>query len=496
MNENIKKLGYFFIIIFSILGVYLGYLNSILGPKMAVDPHNRRLAAAEQAIARGTVYDKHGVVLAEDKEVNGIKRRNYPLGISGAHLVGYVSQQYGRTGVESVFDQYLLGIDQAGKIKSMLDKLFGRQQLGYDIVLSIDAKLQREAANLLKGRKGAVVALDPKSGKILAMVSLPSFDPNLIDTVVGNKQTMQNGNNINIPITGYDMLVEQSQSAPLLNRASRGIYPPGSVFKIITEAGALEANPVNIDRKYDCEGSLEIDGFILKDLARHGLVDLNKGMALSCNTYFASLGLELGEEKFKNTVKSFGFELIDYTDSGKQVGQYPVINGEVPFNPGTVPANTFSQAELASSAMGQGRVLVSPLQMALVASAVANGGVIKKPSILEYVVSKNGLVIKKGTAETLSTPITSQTAGILAQAMVETVRSGTGTTASISGIQVAGKTGSAQNPSGDTHAWFIGFAPADEPEIVVSVVVENAGGGSAVSAPIAREIIKQYLNFK
>lgn len=482
MNNNIKKLGFFFIVIFSIICIYLGYLNVILGPKLAIDPHNRRLAAAEEAIVRGTIYDRNGQILAQDQVIDGTKKRVYPQGRYSAHLVGFVSQRYGRTGAESAFDQYLLGIDQAGKIKSILDKLLGRQQYGYDVTLSIDSSLQRKSMDLLNGRKGAVVALEPKSGKILALVSSPSFDPNIVDKDVDEG------------LTGYGQLLKQTDKAPLLNRATRGIYPPGSVFKIITEAGALELGQQYQDRTFSCEGSLEVDGFILNDLAAHGKVDLNKAIAVSCNTYFASLGLELGQENLKSIAKSFGFDLINYDKDGNQVGRYPVINAEVPFNPGTIPFNNLSKAEIASSAIGQGRVLVSPMQMALVASAVANGGIIMKPSILEQVVSHNGLLLKKGVQEALLTPISVQTARILTNAMVEVVKTGTATNAAIRGIEVAGKTGSAQNPGGQTHAWFIGFAPADEPKIAIAVIVENAGGGSTAAAPIAREIMRQYIS--
>ncbi|NTW04933.1 MAG: cell division protein FtsI [Peptococcaceae bacterium] len=483
MNDNLKKLGYFFIALFSIISLYLGYINVILGPELATDSHNRRLAAAEDAVIRGAIYDIKGRILAQDQVSGEVKTRVYPLGRDGAHLIGFVSQRYGRTGAESTFDQYLLGIDQAGKIKSMLDRFLGRQQYGYDVILTVDSELQSEAAGLLKGKRGAVVALNPQNGDILALVSSPSFEPNLIDTVIGAGKT------------GYDQLIEQEkESAPLLNRAARGIYPPGSIFKIITQAGALELDSKYIDRIYDCKGSIEVDGFILKESAAHGKVDLNRAMAVSCNTYFASLGLEIGEEKLKSSAGSFGFGFIEYDMQGVKIEKFPVIDAEVAYNPGTIPANTLSMAEIASSAIGQGRLLTSPMQMALVASAVANGGVVMKPGILSKVISQNGLIIKKRLPEKLYTPFSEQTSRILSRAMVETVNAGTGTTAALSGVQVAGKTGSAQNPGGQTHAWFIGFAPADKPSIAIAVILENAGGGSTAAGPVARKIISRYLD--
>lgn len=492
MNDNIRKLGYFFIAIFTVLALYLGYLNAVVGPRLATDPHNRRLAAAEEAVTRGTIYDRRGVVLAEDRVTDGVKRRVYPLGKETAHLLGFVSPRYGRTGLESVFDSYLLAMDEAGRIKSFFDRILGRERRGYNIGLTIDSRLQSQAWNLLGGRRGAVVALDPGTGAVLAMVSSPSFDPETLDNVVRTESGVQNGKKVELKITGYDMLKMQTEAAPLLNRVARGVYTPGSVFKIVTGAGALEANPQNQARVYQCQGSIIVEGFVLKDFGVHGNLGFNDAVAISCNTYFATLGLDLGEEGLKKAARSFGFEFIEYDKDGRY-GSYPVVSGEIPFNPGTIPSNKMSGPEVASAAMGQGRVLVSPFQMALVAAGVANGGVVMKPVVLEKVVAGNGMVIKRIAPEAMYTAVSPGVAGILAAAMEEAVKRGTATQASLSGIRVAGKTGSAQNPRGQAHAWFIGFAPAVNPRIAVAVVLENAGSGGDLAAPVARELMREYL---
>ncbi|MHB8158127.1 MAG: peptidoglycan D,D-transpeptidase FtsI family protein [Desulfocucumaceae bacterium] len=495
MNDNIRKLGYFLISIFVALVLYLGYLNVVVGPSLTTDPHNRRLAAAEKGMTRGAIYDRLGTVLAEDKTVGGQKKRDYPLGKDTAHLLGFVSQRYGRTGLESVFDSYLLALDDAGKIQAFVDRVLGRPRQGYDINLTVDARLQKQAANLLGGRSGAVVALDPRSGAVLAMASTPSFNPESIDIVVRTDRATKNGKDVEINITGYDLLQGQSEAAPLLNRAARGIYPPGSIFKIITGAGALEANPQNADKNWDCKGSITVDGFVLKDTGVHGSVNFNDAVAVSCNTFFAGMGLDLGEDKMKKAARAFGFDYINYdSKTGQFRGNYPVISGEIPFNPGTLPLNNLSSTELASTAIGQGRTLVSPFQMALVAAGVANGGVVMKPYVLDRVLNKNGTVIyKKNVPEVFDTAISAGTAQQLASAMELCVKKGTGTQAGIAGIRVAGKTGSAQNPQGQTHAWFIGFAPVENPRIAVAVLVENAGAGGNIAAPVAREIIRLYL---
>lgn len=493
MNNNIRKLGYFLITIFAVLAVYLGYLNTVIGPALSTDPHNRRLAAAEEAITRGTIYDRNGVVLAEDRMTGGVKKRVYPRGQETAHLLGFVSRQYGRTGLESVFDGYLLAMDQAGKIQAFVDRILGRQRFGYNITLTVDSRLQRSAFNLLSGRPGAVVALDPRTGAVLALVSSPSFDPGAVDSVVRTETQVKNGKKSEVKITGYDTLKTQIEDAPLLNRAARGIYPPGSVFKIVTGAGSLEADPKNLSRVYDCKGSITVEGFLLKDFGVHGRIGLNDATAISCNTYFAGLGLELGDDGLKKAARSFGFELVDYEKDGSYRGSYPVVNSEIPFNPGTLPSNKMTLPEVASSAIGQGRVLVSPLQMALVAAGVANGGVVMKPVVLERAATRNGIVIRRIAPETLYSAVSREAALGLAAAMEEAVKRGTASQASLGGVRVAGKTGSAQNPRGQTHAWFIGFAPADNPRIAVAVVLENAGAGSNMAAPVAKELMREYL---
>lgn len=492
MNDNIRKIGYFFIAIFTVLALYLGYLNAVVGPKLSTDPHNRRLAAAEEAVTRGAIYDRRGVVLAEDRVAGGVKNRIYPFGKETAHLLGFVSPRYGRTGLESTFDGYLLAMDEAGRIQAFVDRILGRQRRGYDIGLTVDSRLQRQAWNLLGGRSGAVVAMDPRTGAILAMVSSPSFDPGTVDSVVRTESTVQNGKKTESKITGYDVLKMQAEAAPLLNRAARGIYSPGSVFKIITGAGALGADPQKLSKEYECKGSITVEGFVLKDYGVHGRLGFNDATALSCNVAFAEMGLDLGEEGLKKAAKSFGFELMEYDKSGRY-GSYPVISGEIPFNPGTLPSNKMDGPEVASTAMGQGRILVSPMQMALVAAGVANGGVVMKPFVLEKVVARNGMVIKRMSPEAMYTAVSPEVARDLSAAMVEAVKRGTGTQASLAGIKVAGKTGSAQNPRGQTHAWFIGFAPADNPRIAVAVVLDNAGSGGNLAAPVGGGLMGEYL---
>ncbi|KUK10052.1 MAG: Peptidoglycan glycosyltransferase [Clostridia bacterium 41_269] len=438
---------------------------------MATSPYNRRLAAIEEKIPRGTIYDRNGKVLAETR--NG--KRIYPLGRDAVHVIGFISRRYGRTGLERVYDQHLLGISKENELQSIINKLLGRVQKGNDIVVTLDAALQEKASDLLGNRKGAVVALDPRTGDILVLASSPSFDPeNLEEKATGTS-------------TRYDLLLKDNDS-PLINRATQGAYPPGSTFKLVTGGGMLTSDPTSAYRSVNCRGEITVEGFTLPDIASHGITDFDKAIALSCNTFFATGGLELGAEKLYEAAEAFGITKNPW--EGKVQ--------EVPCRPGTLtPPNKMSKAQIASTAIGQGELLVSPLHMALVAAAVANDGIIMRPHLLDRVQTQDdGEIIIKYTPEEWLEPIGQTAARILKRAMVKAVEEGTAARAAIPGITVAGKTGSAQNPSGAPHAWFVGFAPAEEPRIAVAVIIENGGAGGSAAAPIAREIMKMALKIE
>ncbi|HHW43608.1 cell division protein FtsI [Desulfofundulus thermobenzoicus] len=477
MKNNIRCLGYIILASFVVLAFYVGYVNVFMGPALATDPHNGRLAAWEAGIKRGTIFDRQGVVLA--KTENG--RRVYPLGQDTAQVVGFISRRYGRTGLESAYDRYLLGMTDDDKIQALINRLLGRPRVGNDLVVTLDARLQHLARELLGQRKGAVAALDPRSGAILALASSPGFDPNQIDqpaAVPGRN----NG-------TVYDLL-QRDPNAPLLNRAAQGAYPPGSTFKIVTGAGALTADPSVSKRIFNCQGSLTVDGFKLPDLAAHGAVDFRRAMAVSCNTTFATLGLELGVERFYQNALAFGLTRNPWEHNLPGVPGSP----ELDYRPGTLtPPKKMTRPELASSAIGQGEVLVNPLQMALAAAAIAHNGVIMRPHLLERIQEPGGRTLVKAAPQAWLTATSPAVAAVVKEAMVAVVREGTGKGAALPGVTVAGKTGSAQNPRGDTHAWFVAFAPAEEPRVVVAVIIENGGAGGAVAAPVAREVIRAAL---
>ena len=465
MAVNIRKLAYFLTGLFVVLIIYLFYLNLWQGPVLANHPYNKRAATQEAMVQRGTISDCHGVVLAKTVTQGGLKKRIYPQGEDFAPLIGFISLRYGHTGLESVYNQELLGINRVSKLKNFINRLARRPLAGNSLILTLDANLQHLARQLLNNQRGAIVALEPKTGAILALASAPGYDPNTIDTE-------------------FDLL-KKDPAAPFLNRATQGVYPPGSAFKIITLAGALTYAPEAVQGTYNCTGSIMAEGFRLTDHSVHGEVYFQQALAVSCNTYFARLGLALGQNKFYQNALSFGFN--QNPGEGDKLWQDIYIPGKVPL-PGQM-----SKPELASSAIGQGQITVNPLQMALATAGIANAGVIMKPYLLSEVRSPNGGTLEKIAPKRWKTATTPLAAGFVNEAMQAVVEHGTGQAAAIPGLKVAGKTGSAQNPQGKTHAWFIGFAPAENPRVAVAAVVEQKGAGGVIAAPIAREILRAAL---
>jgi peptidoglycan glycosyltransferase len=344
------------------------------------------------------------------------------------------------------------GIDQ---VRNLVSRLLGREQAGGHLVLTVDAALQKTAADLLGDRRGAVVMLDTRTGAVRVMVSSPGFDPNFVDEAWSR--------------------LEKDPDLPLINRATQGAYPPGSIIKVVVAAGALSANPGLEQEVFNCQGFLVIDGYRLTDTAVHGNLDIKKALAVSCNTVFARLGLSLKPDGLHRAVNAFGLK----KDPGLGI----------PVRPGTMVApKAMTPVELAASAIGQGEMLVSPLHMALVAAGIANQGTIMHPFVVESFKNAQGQTVRQAVYRPWLTAATPDIAGVLKESMVDAVVYGTAQAAGLPEMQVAGKTGSAQNPHGQTHAWFIGFAPAEKPRLAVAVILENAGAGGSVAAPIAGKL--------
>ncbi|MCL2336232.1 MAG: penicillin-binding protein 2 [Firmicutes bacterium] len=453
------RLAYIILLGLAALGVYLSlipfYVGHVAGNgKGPLDP---RLFAREKLIKRGAILARDGQPLALSEQVNGAQYvRRYPLGSAAANITGYYSQRYGSAGLEKSQARVLLGLDGANPLTGLLDRVLNRPGKGNDVLLTIDADLQKYSYQLLRGKVGAVVVLNPTTGAVLAMASSPSYDP-----------AEDIGLYLNRP------------GSPLLNRAAQGAYPPGSIFKIVTAAGMLQSKPAILTQNIDCTGSLTVQGFILHDNGVHGKVDFNQAFIKSCNVAFAQYGLAQGAQVFYRQALDFGLT---------KEFSFPLL-----IYPGHLAKpEEMSESELASSAIGQGQVLISPLQAALLACAVANDGVIMKPYLISGYQTPAGQVRHMQPAVWLR-PMDQTMAAAIKQNMVDVVRAGTGKSASLPGVTVAGKTGTAENPHGQAHAWFVGFAPAEAPRVAVAVLIENAGAGSGNAAPLARDVLRRAL---
>lgn len=449
-------------ILFVSLIVYLSYFEVFRADAVANNSYNRRLWIDEEYILRGSVYDRDHTLLASSMQEGDQQTRHYEYGSLYSHIIGYTNRQLGKFGLEKTYNEELLNKSKLDSLNEIRKVLAQRdfQQRGNDLILTIDHQLQQYANDLLGKQKGAIVAMNPVNGEVYAMVSYPDFNPNEIDT-------------------GWDN-ISKDEDAPLYNRATQGSYPPGSIFKIITAASALENQNINTD--FYCEGEVMIDGKSLPDYhgTSHGQVDLHQALVESCNVSFGQIALQLGENSLRETAEKF------------------MLNQNIPFdietNKSTFPKGNLSEAELGFTGIGQGRLQVSPLNMAMMASAIANGGKIVQPILVKEVQSADGESVEVKETKELSTALSPEIADSIKDMMIDVVNEGTGTNARLSSVQVAGKTGTAEEDKEENHAWFVGFAPAEEPRVAVAVFLENNGGtGGGAAAPIARKVISRAL---
>ncbi|MGN9165371.1 peptidoglycan D,D-transpeptidase FtsI family protein [Tissierellaceae bacterium HCP3S3_D8] len=450
-----------FCILFTILIGYLSYFQAFKAEAVKNNSYNKRLWLNEENVLRGSIMDRNGKVLAYSVKDDNTISRHYKYGNLYSHIIGYSYREYGKAGLELEYNNTLLNISENAAINE-IKNLVLPSSVGNDLKLTIDHSLQEKTRALLNGRKGAAVVMNPKTGEIYSMISLPDFNTSSL------RDDWKS--------------ISDDPNSPLLNRATQGLYAPGSIFKIVTTAAALETP--NLDREYKCNGTTVIDGYTFKDYnsTAHGELDLKKAFVKSCNTYFAEKSLIIGKDKLGNTSEKFMINnKIDF-DLPVKISQFPY-------------KNNIGKTELAASAIGQGKILVTPLNMAMIVSAIGNDGIMVKPTLVKEIINKDGKVINSNRTESISTTIGSLMADEIKDMMIEVVQSGTGVNGRIRNVKVAGKTGTAENTSGKTHSWFVGFAPADEPKIAVAVILEESGlTGGQGAAPVARDIIIHGLN--
>ncbi len=461
MRENIRRTAAFFLLLLAILIPYVTYLQIFQCDFYYNHPLNQR---SRNAFAvRGDIVDKDGEKLAYSQKSGNGYERFYPLSTLAAHAVGYADPKYGSGGVESVMQSYLSGSRNALRGLGAIAHLF-REERGDTVRLTLSSRLQRAAGEAMAGRHGAVVALNPKTGAILAMVSFPAYDPNRI---------------------GEDWAaLQEEEDAILLNRATQGLYPPGSILKTLIADAALTEKTATTELSIDCPGFLDVGEYRLPEIGdiAHGSVDLKEALTMSCNTYFGTMALKLGGAGLQKSFDRYGFGKT-LADAGFYEAQSRIPD-----------FSALGDGDIAQIGVGQGKLLVTPLRMAMVASVFANRGTLMKPHLIDKVLSPSNAVVKTYRAEKWLDVTTAENAAVILQAMRNAVENGTGEAAFIAGAHVAGKTGTAENEKSKPHAWFIGVAPAEDPVVAVAVIVENAGGGGRYAAPIARKILETSLS--
>ncbi|MCX7773507.1 MAG: penicillin-binding transpeptidase domain-containing protein [Clostridia bacterium] len=454
-------------LLFFLLILYLTYFEFFEKDRILTSSYNQRLNAEEANVLRGNILDRNGEVLAKSQIKGGTQERIYPYGSLYSHIIGYDSKVYGKSLLEAKFNKYLSNSYDAHAIMDITAKIGGQEPAGANMTLTLDHDLQTRAEKLMRNLKGAVVVMDPRTGEILAMVSKPDFNPN------NSKLDAK-----------WNTLIESSD-APFMPRATQGLYPPGSTFKVVISAAALDNNLS--DMTLTDKGSVTIDGKEFRNAGgkAYGDLDLKKALAVSSNTYFSTLGKNLGFDRLKSAALAFGLE--------------KGIPFDLPLSQSSFPYKDMSQTDMASVGIGQGKILVTPLQMAMITSGIANDGVIMKPLLVKKVQTVSGITLLEERPSQLYKAISPETAAAVRDMMIGVVQGGTGKNAALKGVQVAGKTGTAQNEStkdgkGKEHAWFIGFAPADNPVVAVAVVAEYSGkSGGELCAPIARKLMSAWL---
>ena len=484
MNPAIRRLSVVVLVMFLALMASATYVQFLHADSLNADPRNRRTLYREYGTFRGPIV-VDGQAIASSTPVNDPfgYQRTYKDGALYAPVTGFYSVTYGRTGIEAAENSLLNGSDNSLFWTRLGDLLAGKEQRGASVELTIRSELQKVAADALGAQRGAVVAMDPRTGEILAMVSSPSFDPNRLA-----------GHTTADVAANYQAYLKQPGD-PLVNRAIAGdTYAPGSVFKLITAAAAIDAGyapdtPVNApDELALPQTSTTIQNFGGESCGPTPTPTFQYALEHSCNTPFADLAMKLGWPAIAAKAEAFGW------------GDKLTIPMKV--TPSRLPAAP-DAAETAMSGIGQFDVRATPLQIAMVGSAIANDGVLMKPYLVADTRDSTLALLSVAHPETYGTPMTPEAAHTLRDMMVGVVDEGTGAAAKIPGVTVAGKTGTAQSGTGEApHAWFVAFAPADHPVVVVAVVVENGGNagseatGGKVAAPIARAVILKALDLE
>ena len=440
------------------------YFNIFKAKTVVKSPYNQRQNAFADKVIRGDILDSNGYILAEtivDEEGN--ETRNYPYGRTFAHVIGLGYQDLPKSGIE-VSENFSLLTSDTFFVNKLINDLKGRKNMGDTVVTSLDADLQEACIEALGWNKGAVVVMEPKTGRILAMVSAPDFDPN------------------EVPYN-YDELIADEENSPLFNRATQGLYAPGSIFKVVTALEYMREESGYYDYEYDCEGEISYDETTIEcyNHTVHGYEDLTSSMANSCNASFANIGLSLDMNLFAETTEKllFNKKLPGPFESSKSLFQAD---------------SSVDSAEVMMTAIGQGHTMVSPYHMALLTCAIANDGMLMTPYVVDKITNNKGAEISKNVPKSYKRLMSKEEANKLTEYMEAVVTEGTATYLSGQDYTVCGKTGTAEYSTDDdskSHSWFMGYTGVYDPDIAISVVIEGSDG-EASAVPVVRSILDSY----
>lgn len=465
-NTEFAVVTYVFLGIFMLLMGYFAYFNAFVSEDVISSSYNTRQDTFADRIIRGSILTNDGTVVAKTSVAeNGTETRVYPYGNVFAHVVGYASK--GKSGIESIGNFSLLR-SHSFFLEKMFNEFKEEKNVGDNVVTTLDLSVQQAAYDALGSFNGAVVAIEPTTGKIIAMVSKPDFDPNEIDVI-------------------WDSLVSDTESSNtvLLNRATQGLYPPGSIFKIVTTLEYLRENKDASNYTYDCTGSLTVDDVTINCYkgSVHGEVDLQTSFAKSCNTSYANIGLTLNISNYKELCNTLLFNQ-----------ELPV---SLPYKRSSFALKKGSDtSEIMQTAIGQGRTQVTPIHMALLTGAIANDGVLMQPYLIDHTENYNGVTVKEYKPAVYKTLLSEKESKKIQEFMKNVVTNGTASALSGQSYEAAGKTGSAEfgNEKGQSHAWFVGYAMQGDSTLAVAVIAEGAGAGSEYAVPIAKRVFGAYFN--
>ena len=454
--------SYLFIGIFLSLIAYLVYFNVTQKETYLSDSHNTRQKDYAEKVIRGSIISSDNVELARtDVDEEGNETRVYPHAELFAHVVGYLSK--GSSGLEATQNYQLLE-SHADPLERLKNEFKDQKNIGDNVITTINSHMQQVAYDALGDHKGAVIALEPDTGRVLVSVSKPSFNPNNIHEE-------------------WESLNADSDSGVFLNRGLQGQYPPGSTFKIVTALAYLRQNQTVDGFSFDCEGELTSGNYTLHCAGNsvHGQQDFYEAFANSCNTAFATIGLSLDKGGFQTLADSL------YLNSRLDL-ELPTSRSRF-----SVDSST-AEALMMQTSIGQGNTVVTPMEMALITAAVANDGVMMKPYFVDRVESHDGTLVEEYESERLAEVMSTSEADKLTELMLGVVKDGTARSLNDLDYNIAGKTGSAEHGdmTEDTHSWFVGFSNAEDPDLVVAVIAEAAGSGSSVATPIARQVFEAY----